>query len=340
MRLAPPVRKHPSAQKTRPKSSTGLLAPVAFERIASGYTGSPFASRRTPRPMQRVDALIRPRWTIRVEPQVRVEEQLAVAIDDGRIVACCPSTRRIGLSPRTRGTSGRGTFCCRGSSTRTRTRRRACSAGSPTTCRSARALERIWPSKARWARHRARRRRHAPRDRRNAAAAGSPASPTCTSTPMSSRKRAIESGIRAVLGMIVLDSPSAWARDAREYRQRARAPRPIQGRPARRYRVRAVVAEHATDATLARIRQLADELDVTVHMQVHETDVEIGASIARFGLRPLARLQKHGLVTPSLLGAHVNLLDAAEIDAARERGRERRPLPARRISSSRSAPAP
>jgi len=40
--------------------------------------------------MQRVDALIRPRWTIRVEPQVRVEEQLAVAIDDGRIVAVLP----------------------------------------------------------------------------------------------------------------------------------------------------------------------------------------------------------------------------------------------------------
>ena len=37
--------------------------------------------------MQRVDALIRPRWTVRVEPRVRVEEGLAVAIDDGRIVA-------------------------------------------------------------------------------------------------------------------------------------------------------------------------------------------------------------------------------------------------------------
>src|SRR5262245_65345541 len=40
--------------------------------------------------MQRVDALIRPRWTIRVEPQVRVEERLAVAVDDGRIVAVLP----------------------------------------------------------------------------------------------------------------------------------------------------------------------------------------------------------------------------------------------------------
>src|SRR5262252_10132366 len=40
--------------------------------------------------MQRVDALIRPRWTIRVEPHVRIEERLAVAVDDGRIVAVLP----------------------------------------------------------------------------------------------------------------------------------------------------------------------------------------------------------------------------------------------------------
>src|SRR3954451_3682926 len=40
--------------------------------------------------MQRVDALIRPRWTVCVEPQVRVEEELAVAIDDGRIIAVVP----------------------------------------------------------------------------------------------------------------------------------------------------------------------------------------------------------------------------------------------------------
>src|SRR5262245_47485677 len=40
--------------------------------------------------MQRIDALIRPRWTIRVEPRVAVEEGLAVAVDAGRIVAVLP----------------------------------------------------------------------------------------------------------------------------------------------------------------------------------------------------------------------------------------------------------
>ena len=65
--------------------------------------------------MQRVDALIRPRWTIRVEPQVRVEEQLAVAIDDGRIVAVLPVDEADRRFTAARATTGRGTFCCPGS---------------------------------------------------------------------------------------------------------------------------------------------------------------------------------------------------------------------------------
>jgi 5-methylthioadenosine/S-adenosylhomocysteine deaminase len=71
----------------------------------------------------------------------------------------------------------------------------------------------------------------------------------------------------------------------------------------------------AGDATLGRIRQLADELEASVHTQLHETDAEIDASIARFGLRPLDRLRKHGLLTPGLIAAHANRLAPAEVDA-------------------------
>ena len=40
--------------------------------------------------MQTIDALICPRWTIRVEPQVVAEEGLALAVDGGRVVAVVP----------------------------------------------------------------------------------------------------------------------------------------------------------------------------------------------------------------------------------------------------------
>src|SRR5690606_513348 len=39
---------------------------------------------------QRIDALICPRWTVRAEPPIAVEENLVAAVDHGRIVALLP----------------------------------------------------------------------------------------------------------------------------------------------------------------------------------------------------------------------------------------------------------
>ena len=67
--------------------------------------------------MQTIDALICPRWTLRVEPEVIAEEGLALAIDGGRIVAVLPvaeADRRYRAS----GTNGRSTLSFRASSMR------------------------------------------------------------------------------------------------------------------------------------------------------------------------------------------------------------------------------
>jgi 5-methylthioadenosine/S-adenosylhomocysteine deaminase len=270
--------------------------------------------------MQRVDALIRPRWTIRVEPQVRVEEQLAVAIDDGRIVAVLP----VDEADRTFTANARhdrprhvllpGLVNAHAHAAQSLFR------GLASDLPSARALERVAAVEARWLGTEL-----VADGARLAIAEMLLGGITCFADMYEHAdvvaEAAIESGIRVVLGMVVRDSPSAWARDANESIGKGLELHDrFRGDP----RVGSAFApwspNDATDATLARIRQLADELEATVHTQLHETDVEISASIARFGLRPLARLQKHGLVTPSLLGAHVNLLDAAEIDALASAG--------------------
>jgi len=49
--------------------------------------------------MQSIDALICPRWTLRVEPEVVAEEGLAVALDAGRIVAV-PGEPPLGIVDR------------------------------------------------------------------------------------------------------------------------------------------------------------------------------------------------------------------------------------------------
>jgi 5-methylthioadenosine/S-adenosylhomocysteine deaminase len=65
---------------------------------------------------------------------------------------------------------------------------------------------------------------------------------------------------------------------------------------------------------------LAEELDVPIQMHVHETAAEVAESLARHGLRPLARLQRLGLVNERLLAVHMTQLDDAEIELVARAG--------------------
>ncbi len=126
---------------------------------------------------------------------------------------------------------------------------------------------------------------------------------------------AIEAGIRAVIGMIVIGFPSAWAADVDEYFRKGQAVHDtFRDHPL----ITSAFAPHAPytvdDHALRRIATLAEELDVPVHMHVQETQDEVERAIAVSGVRPLRRLQGLGLVTPRLVGVHMTCLDDDELD--------------------------
>ncbi|HUO67499.1 MAG TPA: amidohydrolase family protein [Gammaproteobacteria bacterium] len=265
--------------------------------------------------MQRVDALIRPRWTVRVEPQVHVEERLAVAVDDGRIVAVLP----VDEADRTFVAGARhdrpqhvllpGLVNAHTHAAQSLLR------GLASDLPSARALERVGRAEARWLGT-----EFVADGARLAIAEMLLGGITCFADMYPHAdvvaEVASESGVRAVLGLVVREVAADSSRDGNtdlhkglELRDR------LKGDPRIRSTFAPWSANHASDATLARIRQLADELDAPVHTQLHETDAEIAASVARFGLRPLERLRRHGLVTPSLIAAHANRLEPSEIAA-------------------------
>jgi 5-methylthioadenosine/S-adenosylhomocysteine deaminase len=132
--------------------------------------------------------------------------------------------------------------------------------------------------------------------------------------PEVTARAANEIGMRASLGLIVIDFPSAWAGSADEYLDKGLALHDeLRNHPL----LRTAFAPHApytvSDAPLERIRVLADELDLPVHMHVHETVAEVEQSQAQFGVRPLERLARIGLVSPSLLAVHMTQLLEAEI---------------------------
>ena len=122
-------------------------------------------------------------------------------------------------------------------------------------------------------------------------------------------------GIRACIGLIVLDLPTVWAQNADEYIDKGTALRDL-------YRddelIRTAFAPHApytvSDAPLQKIRTLADELDVPVHMHVHETAFEVADAVEKSGKRPLQRLHELGLVSPNLLAVHMTQLRDDEIE--------------------------
>jgi 5-methylthioadenosine/S-adenosylhomocysteine deaminase len=121
-------------------------------------------------------------------------------------------------------------------------------------------------------------------------------------------------GMRASVGLIVLDFPTIWASDADEYISKGLAVHDhYRGDPL----IRTMFAPHApytvSDKPLEHIRVLADELDIGVHMHVHETAGEIDKAIELTGKRPLNRLHELGLVSPALLAVHMTRLSAEEI---------------------------
>lgn len=126
---------------------------------------------------------------------------------------------------------------------------------------------------------------------------------------------AAENGMRAVLGMVALERPTAWAGDAAEYLRKGVE---VHDRFRSEPLLTTAFAPHAPcsvgDATLAHVRRLADELDVPVHVHLHETAAEVREAVAATGRRPLARLDTLGLVTPALVGVHATQLDPAEIE--------------------------
>jgi 5-methylthioadenosine/S-adenosylhomocysteine deaminase len=120
-------------------------------------------------------------------------------------------------------------------------------------------------------------------------------------------------GMRAVVGIAVLDFPTPYASSADEYLRKGLAAR---DQWVNHPRLRFAIAPHApytvSDASLERASSLAAELDCPIHIHVHETAHEIAESLARYGVRPLARLARLGVLGSNVIGVHAVHLDASD----------------------------
>lgn len=128
-------------------------------------------------------------------------------------------------------------------------------------------------------------------------------------------------GIRAVAGLIVLDFPTVWAQSSDEYLSKAMAVLDeLKGLPL----ITPALAPHApytvSDEPLSRISMYSNELELPVHMHVHETAFEVDEAVKNTGMRPLQRLDQIGLLNPNLLAVHMTALEEMEIERLAETG--------------------
>jgi 5-methylthioadenosine/S-adenosylhomocysteine deaminase len=129
------------------------------------------------------------------------------------------------------------------------------------------------------------------------------------------------SHIRACIGMIMIDFPTAYAENPEQYFAKGLA---LHDEYKHHPLVRCAFAPHApytvSDQPLKKIQVLADELDLPVHIHLHETASEIENSLKDTGYKPLHRLDQLGLLSPALLGVHMTQLDDDDIHRLAESG--------------------
>ena len=128
-------------------------------------------------------------------------------------------------------------------------------------------------------------------------------------------------GVRARVGLPVIDFPTAWAASDDEYFDKADE---VHDQWRDDALIATAFAPHApytvNDANFERVRMLADQLDIPVHLHLHETAQEVEQSLEKHGQRPIARLDRLGLVNERLIAIHMTQLTEAEIHLCAERG--------------------
>ncbi len=134
-------------------------------------------------------------------------------------------------------------------------------------------------------------------------------------------KAALAANIRVQLASPVLDFPTVWAQDADEYISKATK---LHDDYRHSELIHTAFGPHApytvSDAPLQKLSTLAEEMDLPIHMHVHETAKEVSDALASDGFTPVQRLKQLGLLSPRLVCVHATDLSDEDIASLAEAG--------------------
>ncbi|TSA41054.1 MAG: TRZ/ATZ family hydrolase [Betaproteobacteria bacterium] len=270
---------------------------------------------------QAVDTVIEARWVLPIEPSRSVLPDHAVVINGGRIVALLPASEaRINYTPKQHVVLGEHALIPGLINLHTHAAMTLLRGLADDLALMDWLNRHIWPAEM----------RHVSEEfvydgARLACAEMLRGGVTCFNDmyffPQATARAALATRMRAALGMIVVEFPSPYAADAQDYLNKGLALRDeLKSEPLLSY----CFAPHApytvSDKTLRQVATYAGELDLPVHMHLHETRHEIERSLEQHHLRPLARLAEFGLLGPGLIAVHAVHLERGEIELLAQHG--------------------
>ena len=139
--------------------------------------------------------------------------------------------------------------------------------------------------------------------------------------PEEAARTAASAHMRAAIGLPVSDEPNPWAESSVAHLAKAEQLWDVyRSDPLVNLYFALPTPAAISDATLARVRRIADELDARVTMPVHESTALLQDSLAWDGRRPLQRLQAMGLLRPGFTALHLTQLDESDLEVVTRTG--------------------
>lgn len=261
-----------------------------------------------------VDLLIQARWIIPVEPESVIHENFSLVIDGGRIVDLLDSNEALSkYQPRTLEKLETHALIPGMVNCHTHAAMALLSGIADDLPLMDWLQNHIWPAEQKWVSE------TFVRDGTDLAIAEMlRGGTTCFNDmyffPEVVAQQALEHGIRANIGLIVFDFPTVWAENAEAYLAKGLT---LHEQLRHEPLISMSFAPHApytvSDGPLRNVLTYADEMNMTVHMHVHETAYEVQEQLQKTGQTPLRRLNDLGLLTPSFMAVHMTQLSDEDI---------------------------
>ena len=262
-----------------------------------------------------VDLLLYPGWIVPVEPDDKVYENYALVIDQGRIVELLPASRADEKYQADESVHLKSHAVIPG----------LINAHTHASMSLFKGLaddlplmdwlnNHIWPAETNWVDS-----QFIADGTRLAAAEMLRSGTTCFNDmyyfPDITAQVVSETGMRATVGLIILDFPTAWAKEPQEYFDKGEK---VHDEYRHNPLIRTAFAPHApytvSEQALKKVAVLAEELDIPVHMHIHETADEVKQFQEHSGMKPLAHLEALGLLSQRLMAVHMTQLDNEDIE--------------------------